>query len=390
MHRPWLIPAILIALLAVLGNSLLYAQAPAITPRAPQVPAGAWLLGDADSNQIIASSNPDERLAPASLTKIMTSLIAAEQINLGRFAPTDMVPISVKAWRAEGSRMFVREGTQVMLEDLLRGIIIQSGNDASIAVAEYIAGSEEAFADMMNAKAELLGMTGTHYVNSTGLEDLKHYTTARDLFILSQHLIEDFPDHYRYYSETEFTYNDIKQANRNSLLLEGRGVDGIKTGFTSNAGYCLVASSVDRNMRLIAVVLKTASTSARTRAVRSLLTWGFNFHETTRIIDPRVPLTTSPVWYGVETEVKLGVPRSPIVTIARGRKPDIRMNFELPEVLEAPITRDQEVGSVVFRLDEKEVLTLPLIALGEVEQSSFLARFYDGFVLFFRELFEED
>jgi len=390
MHRPWLIPAILIALLAVLGHSLLYAQAPAITPRAPQVPAGAWLLGDADSNQIIASSNPDERLAPASLTKIMTSLIAAEQINLGRFAPTDMVPISVKAWRAEGSRMFVREGTQVMLEDLLRGIIIQSGNDASIAVAEYIAGSEEAFADMMNAKAELLGMTGTHYVNSTGLEDLKHYTTARDLFILSQHLIEDFPDHYRYYSETEFTYNDIKQANRNSLLLEGRGVDGIKTGFTSNAGYCLVASSVDRNMRLIAVVLKTASTSARTRAVRSLLTWGFNFHETTRIIDPRMPLTTSPVWYGVETEVNLGVPRSPIVTIARGRKPDIRMNFELPEVLEAPITRDQEVGSVVFRLDEKEVLTLPLIALGEVEQSSFLARFYDGFVLFFRELFEED
>ncbi len=390
MHRPWLIPAILIALLAVLGHSLLYAQAPSITPRAPQVPAGAWLLGDADSNQIIASSNPDERLAPASLTKIMTSLIAAEQINLGRFAPTDMVPISVKAWRAEGSRMFVREGTQVMLEDLLRGIIIQSGNDASIAVAEYIAGSEEAFADMMNAKAELLGMTGTHYVNSTGLEDLKHYTTARDLFILSQHLIEDFPDHYRYYSETEFTYNDIKQANRNSLLLEGRGVDGIKTGFTSNAGYCLVASSVDRNMRLIAVVLKTASTSARTRAVRSLLTWGFNFHETTRIIDPRVPLTTSPVWYGVETEVNLGVPRSPIVTIARGRKPDIRMNFELPEVLEAPITRDQEVGSVVFRLDEKEVLTLPLIALSEVEQSSFLARFYDGFVLFFRELFEED
>ena len=321
MHRPSLILTALLAVLAIASHGLLHAQAPTLMPRAPQVPAGAWLIGDADSNHIIASSNPDERLAPASLTKIMTSLIAAEQIDLGRFAPTDMVPISVKAWRAEGSRMFIREGTQVMLEDLLRGIIIQSGNDASIAVAEYIAGTEEAFADMMNAKAAALGMTNTNYVNSTGLEDPDQYTTARDLFVLSQHLIKDFPEHYRYYSETEFTYNDIKQANRNALLLEGRGVDGIKTGYTSNAGYCLVASSVERNMRLIAVVLKTASTSARTRAVRSLLTWGFNFHETTRIIDPRVPLTTAQVWYGTETEVNLGVPRSPIVTIARGESP---------------------------------------------------------------------
>ncbi len=389
MHRPSLILTALLAVLAIASHGLLHAQAPTLMPRAPQVPAGAWLIGDADSNHIIASSNPDERLAPASLTKIMTSLIAAEQIDLGRFAPTDMVPISVKAWRAEGSRMFIREGTQVMLEDLLRGIIIQSGNDASIAVAEYIAGTEEAFADMMNAKAAALGMTNTNYVNSTGLEDPDQYTTARDLFVLSQHLIKDFPEHYRYYSETEFTYNDIKQANRNALLLEGRGVDGIKTGYTSNAGYCLVASSVERNMRLIAVVLKTASTSARTRAVRSLLTWGFNFHETTRIIDPRVPLTTAQVWYGTETEVNLGVPRSPIVTIARGRKPDIRMLFEVPDVLKAPIARDQEVGSVVFRLDEEDVLTLPLIALGEVEQSNFWERMYDGFVLFFRDLFED-
>jgi len=389
MHRPSLILTALLAVLTIASHGLIHAQTPTMTPRAPQVPAGAWLIGDADSNHIIASSNPDERLAPASLTKIMTSLIAAEQINLGRFAPTDMVPISVKAWRAEGSRMFIREGTQVMLEDLLRGIIIQSGNDASIAVAEYIAGTEEAFASMMNAKAAALGMTNTNFVNSTGLEDPNQYTTARDLFILSQHLIKDFPDHYKYYSETEFTYNDIKQANRNSLLLEGRGVDGIKTGYTSNAGYCLVASSVERNMRLIAVVLRTASTSARTRAVRSLLTWGFNFHETTRIIDPRVPLTTAQVWYGTETEVNLGVPRSPIVTIARGRKDDIRMLFEVPDVLEAPIARDQEVGTAVFRLDEEEVLTLPLIALGEVEQSNFLERMYDGFVLFFRGLFEE-
>ena len=389
MQRTWPILPLLIAMTALAGPGSLLAQTPAMMPRAPQVPAGAWLLGDADSNQILASSNADERLAPASLTKIMTSLIAAEQINLGRFSPADMVPISVKAWRAEGSRMFIREGTQVMLEDLLRGVIIQSGNDASIAVAEYIAGSEEAFADMMNAKAASLGMAGTHFVNSTGLEHPDHYTTARDLFILSQHLIEAFPDHYKYYAETEFTYNDIRQPNRNALLLEGRGVDGIKTGFTDNAGYCLVASSVERGMRLIAVVLKTASTSARTRAVRSLLTWGYNFHETTRIIDPRVPLTTAQVWYGIEPEVNLGVPRSPIVTIARGRKSDIRMNFEVPEVLEAPIARDEEIGRVVFRLDDEEVLALPLIALGEVEESGFLERIYDGFVLFFRGLFEE-
>ena len=390
MYRTWNKAALLIVLLALAGPGLVEAQTPTMTPRAPQVPAGAWLIGDSDSNQILASSNADERLAPASLTKIMTSLIAAEQINLDRFSPTDMVPISVKAWRAEGSRMFIREGTQVTLEDLLRGIIIQSGNDASIAVAEYIAGTEEAFADMMNAKAAALGMTGTNFVNSTGLEEPEHYTTARDLFILSQHLIEDFPEHYKYYAETEFTYNDIKQPNRNSLLLEGRGVDGIKTGFTSNAGYCLVASSIERNMRLIAVVLKTASTSARTRAVRSLLTWGFNFHETTRIIDPRVPLTTAQVWYGIESEVNLGVPRSPIVTIARGRKSDIRMNFEMPEVLEAPIERDAKVGQVVFRLDDNEVLTLPLIALADVKESSVLERFYDGLVLFFRGLFEDE
>ena len=389
MHRASQFLTILIAALILAIPGSLTAQTPTMTPRAPQVPAGAWLIGDADSNQILESSNADERLAPASLTKIMTSLIAAEQINLGRFAPTDMVPISVKAWRAEGSRMFIREGTQVQLEDLLRGIIIQSGNDASIAVAEYIAGTEEAFADMMNAKAASIGMTGTNFVNSTGLEAPEHYTTARDLFILSQHLIKDYPDHYRYYSETEFTYNDIKQPNRNSLLLEGRGVDGIKTGFTSNAGYCLVASSMERDMRLIAVVLKSASTSARTRAVRSLLTWGFNFHETTRIIDPRVPLTTAQVWYGVEPQINLGVPRSPIVTIARGRKSDIRMNFEVPDVVEAPIARDQEIGRVVFRLDEDEVLELPLIALAAVEESTFLERLYDGFVLFFRGLFEE-
>lgn len=387
MH-PARLTAILLFLNLLTISPTLEAQSRALTPRAPQVPAGAWLIGDANSGSVIASLSEDERLSPASLTKIMTGIIAAEQINLGRFSLADMVPVSVNAWQAEGSRMFIREGTQVMLEDLLRGVIIQSGNDASIAVAEYIAGSEDAFADMMNAKAESLGMTNTHYMNSTGLEHPDQYTTAKDLFILSQHLIEAFPDHYAYYAETEFTYNDIRQPNRNSLLYEGRGVDGIKTGFTDAAGYCLVASSVERNMRLIAVVLKTASTSARTRAVRSLLTWGFNFHETTRIVDARTPLLTAQVWYGLESQVNLGVASSPLVTIARGRKQEIDLVFDVPPNIEAPIELDQEVGRAIFELDETELLNLPLIALSGVEEAGFLQRLYDGTVLFFRGMFE--
>ena len=382
------LPAIFLALSLLFVSSALEAQPSSFMPRAPEVAAGAWLVGDAVTGTIMASENPDERLAPASLTKIMTGIIAAEQIGLGRFALTDMVHISVKAWKAEGSRMFIREGTQVQFEDLLRGIIIQSGNDASIAVAEYIAGSEDAFADLMNAKAESLGLSNTHYVNSTGLEHPDQYTTARDLFVLSQHLIQEYPDHYAYYAETEFTYNDIKQPNRNSLLFEGRGVDGIKTGFTDNAGYCLVASSVERDMRLISVVLKTASTTARSRAVRSLLTWGFNFFETTRLIDARVPLTTAQVWYGTQTQVNLGVLRSPEVTIARGRRGDIKVHYDIPADLEAPIAKNSQVGAAVLTLDEREVLKLPLIALAEVEEAGFFQRAYDGTVLFFRGLFE--
>ena len=387
MHHNSL-PAIFLALSLLFVSSALEAQPSSFMPRAPEVAAGAWLVGDAVTGTIMASENPDERLAPASLTKIMTGIVAAEQIGLGRFALTDMVHISVKAWKAEGSRMFIREGTQVQFEDLLRGIIIQSGNDASIAVAEYIAGSEDAFADLMNAKAESLGLSNTHYVNSTGLEHPDQYTTARDLFVLSQHLIQEYPDHYAYYAETEFTYNDIKQPNRNSLLFEGRGVDGIKTGFTDNAGYCLVASSVERDMRLISVVLKTASTTARSRAVRSLLTWGFNFFETTRLIDARVPLTTAQVWYGTQTQVNLGVLRSPEVTIARGRRGDIKVHYDIPADLEAPIAKNSQVGAAVLTLDESEVLKLPLIALAEVEEAGFFQRAYDGTVLFFRGLFE--
>ncbi len=385
MRLPGLTMMLLILTLSAFQTS---AEASTLTPRAPQPPAGAWLLGDADSGAVLASLNEDERLSPASLTKIMTGIVAAEQINLGRFSADDMVPVSVNAWQAEGSRMFIREGTEVRLEDLLRGVIIQSGNDASVAVAEYIAGSESAFADMMNAKATAIGMNNTQFLNATGLELPGQYTTAGDLFILSRHLIQEFPDHYAYYSETEFTYNDIRQPNRNTLLHEGRGVDGIKTGYTKAAGYCLIASSTERNMRLIAVVLKSASTSARTRAVRSLLTWGYSFHETTRVVDARIPLMAAQVWYGLEPQVNLGVPRSPLVTIARGRKQDIDLSFDVPPHLEAPVTQDQEVGRAILTLDDTEVLNLPLIALADVEQSGFFQRLYDGTVLFFRGLFE--
>src|SRR5262245_18056285 len=284
------------------------ATPPAIqVPAPPDVEATSYILLDAQTDKILAERASDERKPPASLTKIMTSYIAAKEIAEGRIKLDDEVPISVHAWKAEGSRMFIQEGRTVKLEDLLKGVIIQSGNDSSIAVAEYIGGSEDAFANMMNQQASELGMRMTHYKNATGLPDPEHYTTARDLATLARALITNFPEHYQLYAHQSFTFNGIEQSNRNRLLWRDRTVDGVKTGHTQEAGFCLVASALRDGQRLISVVTGTASDEARMVESQKLLQYGFRYFETDKLYDKGVALTTAPVWYGKDDEVSLGL-----------------------------------------------------------------------------------
>ena len=256
------------------------ANEPVIIPEAPGIAANAWLLMDTATGKVLVEQNSQQRLPPASLTKIMTSYVAASELKNGGIRPDDEVLVSVEAWKQEGSRMFIREGTRVSVEDLIRGIVIQSGNDASVALAEHIAESEELFVDVMNQQADLLGMTDTHFMNATGLPDENHYTSARDLAKLSVALINNFPEHYKIYSEKSFTYNNISQRNRNALLFRDNTVDGVKTGYTSAAGYSLVTSSRREDMRLITVVLGTTSESIRANESQKLLTYGFRYFET--------------------------------------------------------------------------------------------------------------
>ena len=272
--------------------------APAIIPSPPGIDAKAYLLMDYDSDYIISSENADERMEPASLTKMMSSYVISNELDKGTLKLDDKVKISEKAWRMPGSRMFVKVGSEVTVGELLKGMIIQSGNDATVALAQHVAGSEDAFASMMNQQAARLGMTSTHFVNSTGLPNPEHYTTAHDLAILARALIHDFPDHYEWYSEKEYKYNKIKQRNRNDLLWRDSSVDGIKTGHTESAGYCLVASAKRKTMRLISVVLGTDSKKGRATESQKLLTYGFRFFETHRLYAANEPLTTVRVWKG--------------------------------------------------------------------------------------------
>ena len=272
------------------------ALAAPIIPSPPQLAAAGYLLVDADTGHVIVEHNSKQRLPPASLTKIMTSYIASSVIKLGTLRLEEEVNISEKAWRMEGSRMFIQEGTQVTVGDLLKGIIIQSGNDASVALAEHIAGAEDAFADVMNQQAQVLGMSDSHFMNATGLPDENHYTTASDLAKLTKALIVDYPEHYKLYSEKYFTFNDIRQPNRNQLLWRDKSVDGVKTGHTDAAGYCLVASAERDGMRLISVVMGTESEQARATESQKLLTYGFRYYETIRLYEASTSLKTVKVW----------------------------------------------------------------------------------------------
>lgn len=366
------------------------AQAAApIIPPPPSINASSYLLMDATSGKVIVEHNSHEQVPPASLTKIMTAYLAEQEIQAGRIKPEDQVHISVRAWRTGGSKMFIREGTQVSVHDLLRGIIIQSGNDASIAIAEHIAGSEDAFATMMNQQAAVLGMTNTSFANSTGLPAENHYSSAWDLAKLTIDLIERYPDHYALYSERSYTYNDIEQPNRNRLLWRDKTVDGVKTGFTNKAGYCLVASAVRQGMRLISVVMGADSDQARMRESQKLLSYGFRYYETQSLYGTDVALKEQEIFYGEKDSLMLGVAEPVVVTFPRGYYKNIAVDFELPRLLEAPVARGQEVGRVRLHLEGDTLYEAPLVSQEDVPEAGMFSRLGDFIYLFFDGVFGE-
>ena len=351
-------------------------------PAAPQLQATGYLLIDATNGEVLVEQNADQPLPPASLTKMMTAYIAEREIAEGRISFDDKVPVSIKAWKTGGSRMFIREGTEVRLEDLLRGIVIQSGNDASVAVAEYIAGSEDVFADVMNQTAVSLGMTNTQFKNSTGLPQEEHYTTAKDLGILAARTIADFPETYAIYKEKNFTYNGIKQANRNSLLFRDPSVDGLKTGHTEEAGYCLVASAERDGFRLISVVMGTASEKAREQETTKLLQYGFRYFSGQTVFAEGQPLPESArkVWFGESEMVELAPTESLYVTLPLGRESAIQATLDAPDTLDAPLEAGAIVGNVKIMLGERILAESPVAVAEAVPEGGFFKRMID-FVL---------
>ena len=351
-------------------------------PAAPKLQASGYLLVDATNGEILVEHNAEEALPPASLTKMMTAYIAEREITEGRISFDDQVPVSVKAWKTGGSRMFIREGTEVRLEDLLRGIIIQSGNDASVAVAEYIAGSEDVFADVMNQTAISLGMTNTQFKNATGLPQEGHYTTAKDLSILAARIIQDFPDTYPIYEEKNFTYNGIKQANRNSLLFRDPTVDGLKTGHTEEAGYCLVASAERDGFRLISVVMGTASEKAREQETTKLLQYGFRYFSGKTVFAASEPLPESArkVWFGEMESVDLAPTEALYVTLPLGRESAIQATLDAPDTLDAPLEAGAVVGTVKIMLGERVLAESPVAVAEAVPEGGLFKRLMD-FVL---------
>lgn len=363
------------------------AAAPAPIPSAPLLDASGFILIDGETGDVLAQSNADQRLPPASLTKMMSSYLVIEELVSGRIHETNMVNISVKAWKMEGSRMYVKEGTQVPVLDLLRGEIIQSGNDATVALAEYVGGTEDAFVNMMNKKAKELGMNNTQYMNAAGLPAEGHFTTARDLSTLARAIIYKHQPYYPLFAEKEFKYNNIRQPNRNRLLFLDPTVDGLKTGHTDEAGYCLVASSKRENTRLIAVVLGTKSDNARASETQKLLAYGFRYFETVDLYKAATEVTRARVWSGKAAEVVLGLPKDVRMSLPRGRVGDVKANVHINETITAPILAGQELGSLTIELDGKVINTQPLVALQPVEEASFFARMWDKVKLFFRGLF---
>lgn len=356
-------------------------------PAPPQLAATAYLVMDAQTGDVLVESGADGRFAPASLTKMMTSYVVEYEMAQGNVSEADLVPVSVKAWKTPGSRMFIREGTQVSLGDLLRGVIIQSGNDASVALAEYIGGSEAAFVDLMNQHARRLGLTNTNFENATGLPADNHYSSPRDLALIARALVIDFPEQYAIYKEKYFTYNDIKQPNRNRLLWRDATVDGVKTGHTEEAGYCLVASALRDDMRVISVVLGTTSDEARAAESQKLLSYAFRFFRTFPLYKAGDVLNTPVVWKGNADAVGLGLVQDLAITIPRGKENQLAATLDLPSIIEAPLSLGQQVGNLQISLDGELLREVPLVSLQAVEEAGVFKKIWHSVVLFFKGLF---
>lgn len=378
-------PRVLASFLAF-GVSVSWAAEP-IIPAAPQLAAKSYVLMDAASGQVLVEHNGDERLPPASLTKLMTAYLATLEINRGQIREEDKVHVSEKAWRTGGSRMFIQVGSQVSVSDLLHGVIIQSGNDASVALAEHIAGSEDAFADLMNQQAQRLGLTNTQFRNATGLPHPEHYSSAHDMAKLARAIIYDDPQHYAIYKQKEFFWNNIRQPNRNLLLWRDPTVDGLKTGHTDEAGYCLVASAERDGQRLITAVFGTSGEEARSAETQKLLTYGFRFFETRTFYEKGQALTRARVWKGAENEIEAGLRENLTLTVPRGRSQQLQATLQLDRQLMAPIEQGAVIGKVEVRDGDKVIHTADLIALEGVEQGGFFARIWDSIRLFFYGLF---
>ena len=353
-------------------------------PPAPDIAAHAFVLMDYQSGQVLQALKPDERVEPASLTKLMTAYLTFTALKQGRLKPNQTLPVSEKAWRSEGSRMFLKVNSQVAVEDLMKGMIVQSGNDACVTLAEGIAGTEDAFVVLMNREAQRLGMRNTYFMNATGLPHAQHYSTARDLAILTAAIMRDFPEYYPLYSIKEYSYNNITQPNRNRLLWQDPYVDGVKTGHTESAGFCLVTSAKRGDMRLISVMLGTGSDNARTTESQKLLNYGFQFYDTVRLYAAHQPVTRFRVWKGSINELKVGFPYDYYVTVPKGEAAKLTASVESRQPLLAPLKAGQAVGTLKLALDGKPFRETPVVALQSADLAGIFGRGWDTMRLLFK------
>jgi D-alanyl-D-alanine carboxypeptidase (penicillin-binding protein 5/6) len=376
-----------LSLTALLLFTSFYSNAQNLLPRPPQINVTSYILVEPVTGKVLAEFNADDQIEPASMTKVMTGYIAADQLHRNLVRADDEVLISTKAWKMEGSRMFIEAGKRVSFEDLLKGVVIQSGNDASVAIAEYLGGTEEGFVDIMNAYAQSLGLNNTLFENSTGLPSSNHFSSARDLSIISANLINNFPEHYALYKEKSFTFNDIRQLNRNRLLWRDDSVDGIKTGHTESAGFCLISSAARGSMRLIAVVAGANSEDERFNASQRLLEYGFRFFVTQNLLESNEEVRSADVWGGKKDNVSLGLAKDLIVTVPRAELPSLKIDYTFNNNIEAPISKGDILGSLSVKSGDTVIANANLVALEEVEPKGFFGRLISKIIMWFLNLF---
>jgi D-alanyl-D-alanine carboxypeptidase (penicillin-binding protein 5/6) len=376
-----------LSLTALLLFTSFYSNAQNLLPRPPQINVTSYILVEPVTGKVLAEFNADDQIEPASMTKVMTGYIAADQLHRNLVRADDEVLISTKAWKMEGSRMFIEAGKRVSFEDLIKGVVIQSGNDASVAIAEYLGGTEEGFVDIMNAYAQSLGLNNTLFENSTGLPSSNHFSSARDLSIISANLINNFPEHYALYKEKSFTFNDIRQLNRNRLLWRDDSVDGIKTGHTESAGFCLISSAARGSMRLIAVVAGANSEDERFNASQRLLEYGFRFFVTQNLLESNEEVRSADVWGGKKDNVSLGLAKDLIVTVPRSELPGLKIDYTFNNNIEAPISKGDILGSLSVKSGDTVIANANLVALEEVEPKGFFGRLISKIIMWFLNLF---